>query len=132
MRASEDGADLCPTIKLLDNVGTIQVDFFRSELGPDVPWVSRGTKDMDVGQLPKGCDAHQISYVVEDMLHGATVLNQFRSFRLGHHEYINRKRLSGIRAKLLDPKDRPYASFIFRYQSRGKPSFTVAPPRFLT
>ena len=57
----DDGADLRSTIELLENVGIIQVDFFRCELGPDVPWQSRGAKDMDLGQVPKGCDTHQIS-----------------------------------------------------------------------
>ncbi|KAJ3554592.1 hypothetical protein NM688_g3025 [Phlebia brevispora] len=91
--------DVTPDADLLDRTGSIQIDFFRCELGPELPWFSRGAKDISLRSFSGGNIAHQIL--------------------LGTQQIVRNKRVSGARATLLDPADLPYARFIFKYQSKG-------------
>ena len=44
----------------MDSIGSIEIAFFRCELGPEMPWFSRGVKDIILGQYPTGYNTHQI------------------------------------------------------------------------
>lgn len=56
----EDEDYVRPEADLMDSIGSIELSFFRCELGPETPWFSRGVKDISLGQFPVGYNAHQI------------------------------------------------------------------------
>ncbi|KAF7795515.1 hypothetical protein EIP86_006677 [Pleurotus ostreatoroseus] len=61
----EDEDYVRPEGDLMDSIGSIEIAFFRCELGPEMPWFSRGVKDISLGQYPNGYNAHQILRVPE-------------------------------------------------------------------